>query len=74
MGGTDISEIRIIGGCHMAFIATTLAATDVKGALAICDKAAEVAYTDGVSSITVAASDAKELAIGLKDAQCIGEP
>lgn len=69
-----ISGVTIIGGCHQASIATSLAATDVKAGLAICDSAAEVGYTDGVSSITVDAVDGKELAIGLKDASCIGEP
>ena len=70
----DVVAVTIIGGCHQASIATSLAATDVKAGLAICDSAAEVGYTDGVSSITVDAVDGKELAIGLKDASCIGEP
>jgi hypothetical protein len=70
----DVVSVTIIGGCHQASIATSLAATEVAGGLAICDGAAEVAYTDGVSSISVSAADGKELAIGLKDAPCIGEP
>ena len=74
VGGSSIVEIKIIGGCHQASIATSLAPTDVTKGLAICDAAAEVGYTDGVSSITVDAQDGKELAAGLKDSSCIGEP
>jgi hypothetical protein len=70
----DVVSVTIIGGCHQASIETSLAATDVTGGLAICDGAAEVAYTDGVSSISVSAKDGKELAIGIKDSPCIGEP
>ena len=74
IGGSAIDTIEVIGGCHMLFIATTLAPTDIKAGVAICDKAAEVAYDTGLSSITVAAADAKELAIGLESMTCIGEP
>jgi hypothetical protein len=33
-----------------------------------------VAYTGAISSITVLAANNKELAIGVKGQQCIGEP
>lgn len=62
------------GGCHDALITTTLAATDVAKALAICDSAAEIAYDGDISSITVLAADSTELSIGIKGQDCIGEP
>lgn len=72
---TDIVSVTTEGGCHDALIITTLGATDVAKGLAICDSAAEVAYTAGdISSITVLAADSKELSIGIKDQDCIGEP
>ncbi len=70
----DVVEVKVIGGCHQASIATTLAPTDVKSGLDICDAAAAVGYTGGISSITVDAVNAKELAAGLQGASCIGEP
>jgi hypothetical protein len=69
-GGT----VTIIGGCHQATIATTLGDADVSKALDICDAAAAVGYTGGVSSISVTSASGKELAIGLSTAPCIGEP
>jgi len=74
IGGSAIARIEVIGGCHMLSITTTLAPTDIKGGVAICDKAAEVAYDTGLSGITVTAANAKELAAGLQSMTCIGEP
>jgi len=72
---TDILSVTTEGGCHDALIMTKLAATDVAKGLAICDSAAEIAYTAGdISSITVLAADSKELSIGIKGQDCIGEP
>lgn len=62
------------GGCHDATIVTTLDPGDSATGLAICDSAAEVAYTGDISSITVLAANNKELAIGIKGQECIGEP
>jgi hypothetical protein len=62
------------GGCHDATIVTSLGPSDSAKGLAICDSAAEVAYTGDTSSITVLAANNKELAIGIKDQPCIGEP
>jgi hypothetical protein len=70
----EVLAVTIIGGCHQAAIATSLDSGDATTGLAICDSAAEVAYVDGISSITVSAANNKELAAGLKDAPCIGEP
>jgi len=70
----DVVAVTIIGGCHQASITTTLAPADVTAGLAICDSAAAVGYTGGISSITVDAANGKELSAGLKDAPCIGEP
>jgi hypothetical protein len=74
VGSSAVSAIQIIGGCTMASIETSLARTDAKAGLDICDKAAEVAYTDDVNSISVESGDGKELAVGIKGAPCIGEP
>lgn len=74
-GRTDIVSVTTEGGCHDALIVTTLADSDVTTGLAICDSAAEIAYTSGdISSITVLAASSKELSIGIKDQPCIGEP
>jgi hypothetical protein len=72
---TNVVKVEIIGGCHQASIETSLTGkADVPVALDICDAAALVGYVDGVSSITVTAVDGTELAAGLKDSPCIGEP
>lgn len=69
-----VVSVTTEGGCHDATITTSLGASDSATGLAICDSAAEVAYTGDISSITVLAADNKELAIGIKGAPCIGEP
>ncbi len=71
---TDIVSVTTEGGCHDATIVTSLGPTDSTAGLAICDSAAEVAYTGDISSITVLAASTKELAIGIKGQPCIGEP
>ncbi len=72
---TDIVSVTADGGCHDVTIVTSLADTDASTALAICDSAAEVAYVAGdLSSITVLAASSRELSIGVKGQQCIGEP
>jgi hypothetical protein len=68
-----ITEITLDGGCHELNIATSLG-DDVTAALAICDAAAAFVYTGKISSIRVESATSRELAIGLKDSQCIGEP
>jgi hypothetical protein len=68
-----ITQITLDGGCHELNIATSLG-DDVTAALAICDAAAAFVYTGKISSIRVESSTSQELAIGLKDSQCIGEP
>lgn len=74
IGGTAVTSITVIGGCHQLSIETSLDTTDVKGGLAICDKAAEVAYTGGINAITVDAANGRELATGLDQLTCLGEP
>jgi hypothetical protein len=66
--------VKIIGGCHEADIETQLTKADAIIALHLCDKAAEVGYEDGVSSITVTGADGHELAAGVLGTDCIGEP
>ncbi len=70
----DVVSVTTEGGCHDATIVTSLDPSDSATGLAICDSAAEVAYTGDISSITVLAANDKELAIGIKGQQCIGEP
>jgi hypothetical protein len=70
----DVVSVTTEGGCHDATIVTSLDPSDSATGLAICDSAAEVAYAGDISSITVLAANNKELAIGIKDQQCIGEP
>ena len=74
-GLTDFGNFTVTtdGGCHDATIVTTL--TDVTKALAICDAAAKIGYPAGdISSITVTGANGKELSIGVKGQECIGEP
>ncbi len=70
----DVVSVTTEGGCHDATIVTTLGPGDSATGLAICDSAAEVAYAGDLSSITVLAANNKELAIGIKGQECIGEP
>ncbi len=70
----DVVSVTTEGGCHDATIVTSLEPSDAAKGLAICDSAAEVAYTGDISSITVTAANNKELAIGIKGQPCIGEP
>ena len=70
-----IVSITTEGGCHDVTIVTTLAATDVAKALAICEAASAIAYPRGdISSVTVTGAGDKELSIGIKGQDCIGEP
>lgn len=70
----DVVSVTTEGGCHDATIVTSLDPSDSATGLAICDSAAEVAYTGDLSSVTVLAANNKELAIGIKGQPCIGEP
>jgi hypothetical protein len=70
----DVVSVTTEGGCHDATIVTSLDPGDSATGLAICDSAAEVAYAGDISSITVLAANNKELAIGIKGQECIGEP
>lgn len=69
-----IVRVSVDGGCHDAWIETTLDKSTVREALAICDAAARIAYGDEISSITVTGNDEVELSIGIKGQDCIGEP
>jgi hypothetical protein len=70
----DVVSVTTEGGCHDATIVTSLGPADSAKGLAICDSAAEVAYTGDISSITVLAANNRELAIGIRGQPCIGEP
>jgi len=70
----DVVSVTTDGGCHDATIVTTLGPTDAKTALAICDAASVIAYAGDLSSVTVLAANNRELSIGIKGQQCIGEP
>lgn len=69
----DVTKLEIIGGCSLLNISTSLADDAVAAALDICDRAAEVGYSSGVSSISVVSKSNRELAIGVKGSPCIGE-
>jgi hypothetical protein len=69
-----VVRVSVDGGCHDAWIETTLDKTTVKEALAICDAAALIAYAGDISSVTVTGTDEVELSIGIKGQPCIGEP
>jgi len=69
-----IVRVSVEGGCHDAWIETTLDKSTVGDALAICDAAARIAYGDEISSITVTGKDEVELSIGIKGQDCIDEP
>ena len=69
-----ITEIKLIGGCSLLNITTSLADDGIKAALEICDLAAKVAYVGNTSGISVQAGSGKEVALGIKDSPCIGAP
>jgi hypothetical protein len=70
-------KITLDGGCHDVTISSNLSGdrlTSVPAAQAICESAAEIAYTGGsILSITVLSGTNEELAIGVKGQDCIGE-
>jgi hypothetical protein len=69
-----VTEIKLIGGCSMVNITTSLADDQIKPAMDICDAAAAVAYVGNTSAVSVVGSSGKQLSDGVKDYQCIGEP
>lgn len=69
-----IVRVSVAGGCHDAWIETTLDKSTVREALTICDAAAQIAYGPDISSITVTGKDDVELSIGIAGQDCIGEP
>lgn len=69
-----VTKIKIIGGCSLVNITTSLANDGISAALDMCDQAAEVAYVGNVSGISVQASSGKEIALGVKGSPCIGAP
>ena len=60
-------EVSIATGLPPGVLGSPSAATGLK----ICDAAAKVAYQGDVNSVTVVSTDGHELAIGLKNADCI---
>lgn len=71
---TDIVSVTGDGGCHDTTIVTSLGDGDAATALAICDLVAPIAYGGDLLSITITGATTKELSIGIKGADCIGEP
>jgi hypothetical protein len=55
-------------------IATSLANDAISTALDICDAATAVAYVGKVQGVSVVGATGKELSVGVKGTQCIGEP
>lgn len=72
--GDTVTGVKDIGQCAGISISTTLTA-DAEGsstAKALCTTAGVQAYAKGVASVSVDAKDGTEIAIGIKDAKCIG--
>ena len=69
-----VAVVGLVDGCRLVSIATGLSSSSVSVAVAICNKAAEVAYASGVSAITVTASDTRQLATGAAGSACTGQP
>ena len=69
-----VAVVGLVDGCRLVSIATGLSSSSVSVAVAICNKAAEVAYASGVSAITVTASDTRALATGVAGSACTGQP
>jgi len=74
IGNPSVALVGLVDGCREARIETTLDRENVAMGLAICRKAAEVAFRAGVASITVTAADATRLASGATDAGCTAAP
>jgi len=72
-GGT-VTDVKVIGQCTTVSVSTTLT-PDADGsqvAKALCTTAGAEAYGKGITSVSIDAADGTELAIGIKDAPCIG--
>ncbi len=71
-----VTGVEIVGQCTTAQVSTSLGTTtdDVDAAVGICRIAAVQAYSHGVSTVNVAASDGKGLAIGINGGECIAVP
>jgi hypothetical protein len=72
----EVTKVTMIAACSEASIETSLPAGALGSASAdtgvkICQAAAMTAYSGDVNSITVDSIDGHELAIGLKNADCI---
>lgn len=72
--GDTVTDVKVIGQCTGISVATNLTA-DKAGAdvaKALCTTAGSEAYAKGVTSVSIDAADGTEIAIGVKDAPCIG--
>ena len=71
-----VTGVEIVGQCTTAQVSTSLGTTtdDVDAAVGICRIAAVQAYSHGVSTVNIAASDGKGLAIGINGGECIAVP
>ncbi len=72
----NVTSVDIVGQCTTAAVGTSLGSTadNVDAAVGICRIAASQAYSHGVGSVTVAASDGKGLAIGISGGECMAVP
>jgi hypothetical protein len=69
-----VALVGMVDGCRRARIETTLDSSSAAVGVSICNKAAEVAYASGVSTITVTAADAREIAAGANGSPCTRVP
>ena len=71
----SVTGVDVVGACSRVVVNTSLHDSGDAGTAAdICTTAGEVAYTGQPSSVSVESASHKELAIGLKQAACLGEP
>ena len=71
----SVTGVDVVGACSRVVVNTSLHDSGDAGTAAdICTAAGQVAYTGQPSSVSVESASHKELAIGLKQAACLGEP
>jgi hypothetical protein len=69
-----VKTVSAIGQCSTLSITTTLTDDQTDLAKALCESAAEVAYTGDTNSIKVLGASGKEMALGLSKARCLAQP
>ncbi|MBB5873890.1 hypothetical protein F4553_007324 [Allocatelliglobosispora scoriae] len=68
----EVTSVTVVGECTTVMIDTKLADSDIDAAREICDRAGEVAYAGGVTSVRVQGTSGRELANGIPGGKCLG--